>query len=238
MLVEVDITAHVMVKNEEYFITPVMQSIVQAGFREVLVADCGSLDRTFERLVPFGELTRVKITRYGTLTPEENGRVRQHLTDNTKTRWAMLVDGDEYYWPYMLRRIVAAPMPEDKKFGFTTLANVQRDEAGFYIASIYSKHAVFDADKTVWEGEYPWENPVDIQVGNEGGALNYYFGEDVPPRHAWHGLHLRCLPRSPYDSDTHMRDQLRETVHRKPTVLRRLRYLPVPLRSTAELVTA
>ena len=235
-----DVTAHVMVKNEEHFITPVMQSIVQAGFRKVLVADCGSLDRTFEKLVPFGVVPHVKLTRYGTLTPEENGRVRQHLTDNTKTRWAMLVDGDEYYWPYMLRRIVAAPMPEGKKFGFTTMANVQRDGHGYYIASIYSKHAVFDAATTVWEGAYPWEKPLDILIGNEGGKLNYYFGEDVPPRYAWHGVHLRCLPRSPYDLATYKRILLRETVHRQSTVLRRLRYLPVPLRSSSgqQVVTA
>jgi len=228
-----DVTAHVMVRNEENYIEPVMDSIIQAGFREVLVVDCASQDRTFEKLVPYGRLDRVRLTRTAILTPEENGQVRQWLTDRTRTRWAMIIDGDEYYWPYVLRRLLKLEIPEGKKFGYTTLANVQLDDEGYYVASQFSKHAFFDADKTVWEGPYPFENPEDILLGNEDGRLNHYFGEDLLHRlNSWHGLHLRLLQRSPYDEETHLRVTLRETVHRRPEVLRRLRYLPVPARSS------
>ncbi|MDD5512092.1 MAG: glycosyltransferase, partial [Dehalococcoidales bacterium] len=120
-----DVTAHIMVKNEEFYIVPVLESVLQAGFREVIVADCGSMDRTWDILQRY--ISRVRLLSYGSITPEENGQVRQHMTNLTRTPWCMLVDGDEYYWPRSLKGIVGMDMPAGKRFGFTTLANVQKD---------------------------------------------------------------------------------------------------------------
>jgi len=219
-----DITAHVMVRNEENFIIPVMEAVVQAGFKEVLVVDCGSQDRTPVLLADhYDDYPNVHIRFYPRLTPQENGDLRQRLTDMTRTPWCMIIDGDELYWPWALCAIVASEMPPGKRFGFTTLANVQRDAAGYYVASQHSKMAVFDK-ATRWDGPYPFENPDDHLNPN----LAYYFGEDIRPRYAWHGLHLHCLPRSSYDSATPWRERLRQTEHEQDGCLRRLRYLPAP----------
>lgn len=219
-----DITAHVMVRNEENFIIPVMESIVQAGFAAVLVADCGSQDRTPILLAEhYDDYPNVHIRFYPRLTSQENGALRQHLTDMTHTPWCMMIDGDEMYWPWALRAIVASEMPASKRYGYTTLANVQRGGQGYYIASQHSKMAVFDR-QTQWSGPYPFENPDD----NLNSDLAYYFGEDIRPHHAWHGLHLHCLPRSSCDSATPWRNRIRQTQHERDGCLRRLRYLPVP----------
>ncbi len=214
-----DCTAHLMVRNEEYYIRPVLESVLQAGFKEVILADCGSTDLTWTIASQYLGWPGFRLYCFGVLTPQENGQVRQFMTDVTHTPWAMLVDGDEFYWPSALKHILAQEMPDGRRFGFTTLANVQHDSEGYYVASLHSKQAVFDV-QTKWGGAYPFENPDSITDAN----LAHYFGHAVP---GIHGLHLHCLRRSPYDNETYLRTQKMQD-HTVKQCLRRLRWLPVP----------
>ncbi len=195
------ITAHVMVKNEEYWVGHILRPLLEV-LDFVLVADCGSTDRTQaiikEVLYPHPQKSR--FFSLGALTPEENGQVRQFLTRCTQTEWAMIVDGDEYYPEGVLRKICDTDLPSRARLGFTTLQTVVWKDGQFWNADLWSKQAMFHVPSTAWSGPYPYEGP-NTYHDEEG---RYYYADCL-------GLDFHHLDRSSDDEATlHRRDGTRE----------------------------
>lgn len=196
-----DITAHVMVRNEAYWIGYVLPQLLQE-LDFVLIADCGSKDGTVGVIKQVLEECPTKnwvFHQFEPMTAALNGYVRQNLTDETQTEWAIIVDGDEWYSNATLKKIKDTQVPDNAKLGFTTL-DVLREEAGqFWIAERWSKHATFRVNATKWAGAYPFEGPL---CYNEPD-VKFYYEECV-------GLDFHHLERSPLDRETpHRHDNIR-----------------------------
>ncbi len=197
-----ELTAHVMIRNEEYWLGYVLDSLLQV-MDEVIVVDTGSSDNTVDvvrRVMKEHPNCRTQFLCYGHLTPEENGQARQWMTDRTHTEWAMIVDGDEYYAPETLQKIKSTPLPPTARLGFTTLQVLQHKDGKFWLAERWSKQALFHAPTTRWTGKYPFEGPEPWYAQPE----TFYYYEDTI------GLDFHHLMRSGQDMNTpHRHDNIR-----------------------------
>lgn len=113
------ITAHVIVKNEECFVTYAILSVVDF-VDHVLVFDNGSTDSTVEVLSDLAKQYPDKITfeEKGSSTKEEHTALRQEMLERTKTDWFLIVDGDEVYTERGIKEIVDTiqDCPTDKNW--------------------------------------------------------------------------------------------------------------------------
>ena len=192
-----EMTAQLMVKNEEYWVGPVLSSLLEC-FEKVLVADCGSKDRTLE-IIKSLQRPGMEIMKKGELTPAANGLVREELRKMTQTPWSFLCDGDEYYPVASLKGIVMYPIPEGKGAGFTPLRNVVwvHDKRVMKL-TMGSRLCVYRTQENKWTGAYPADRPV--PAADDRNLFFYYPSNFV-------GYHLRYVPRSPLDSTTYLRDR-------------------------------
>lgn len=198
---KVQLTAHVMLRNEEYWVGYILDALLQV-MDEVIIIDTGSTDNTVDvvrRALKEHPYCKSQFLCYGTLTPEENGQARQWMTDKTRTEWGMIVDGDEYYSPEALEAIKAIELPSTARLGFTTLQVLQHRDDKFWLAEKWSKQALFYVPDTKWSGKYPFEGPT-----NYDKPETFYYYEDVL---GWDFHHLK---RSSKDAETlHRHDNIR-----------------------------
>jgi glycosyltransferase involved in cell wall biosynthesis len=197
-----ELTAHVMLRNEEYWVGYVLESVLKV-MDEVIIIDTGSTDNTIEvcrKAVKESDgRCRVQWLLYGPLTPEQNGQARQWMTDKTHTEWAMIIDGDEYYAPEVLQTIKDTPLPSTARLGFTTLQVLQHKDGKFWLAERWSKQALFHVPSTTWSGKYPFEGPT-----NYDKPETFYYYENVI------GYDFHHLRRSSRDAETpHRHDNIR-----------------------------
>ncbi len=191
------ITPQVMVRNEAYWIAPVLNSLCSV-FQNVLVADCGSDDGTLQIARQFIR-DGVKVLAKGKLTPKENGHVREELRAMTETPWSFVCDGDEYYPSDRLREIAKIELPADKKCGFTLIWNVVQLHDGMVCRlTLGNRLALYPTYDSQWVGDYPSDRP--CPYCDDAKWFFYY-----PP--VLHGFHLRFVPRSPLDNETFLRDR-------------------------------
>lgn len=195
-----DITVHVMIKNEQYWIGAILSNVLKV-FDKVLVAECGSQDGTAEILSRLNDKYPDKMTVFslGDLDNDEQGKVRQFLTDQTKTEWAVIVDGDEFYSVPALESLRDTELEDNIKLGFSGLTVVDFDSSkdAFVRRESFSRHLLFNVPITSWSGPFPGEMPTPFVLDLPQGSSFYYselFGYD-----------LRVLPRSPLDEITRYR---------------------------------
>ena len=196
-----DLTAHIMVRNEENWIGHILESAVSVMDHTIIV-DTGSTDRTIAVInnvlvgIPKDKFTLIVCPP---LTPKENGEMRQTMTDLTPTEWAIIIDGDEYYSPEMLKALKETQIPETAKLGFTLLRTLQYVDGKFWEAESWNKQATFHAKTTKWEKDYPWEGP---SWYKHPETFFYYPGIE--------GLDFHHLARSSKDAETpHRMDNTR-----------------------------
>lgn len=199
----IELTAHCMLANEEVWIGHVLEPLLDVC-EQVLIYDCASKDRTPEIiqavLASKDWPAEVEFVEFDVMSPKLNGRVRQMMTDRTKTEWAIIVDGDEYTPVEMLRAIKQIGMPEGKKLGFTSYQTVQFIDGQFWKGEKFGKQSLFHAPTSIWRGDYPWESPHWYDFPE-----TYYHFKGIPE-----GIDLHYLQRSPLDESTyHRKDNTR-----------------------------
>lgn len=192
-----EITAHVMVRNEEYWIAHILTNICKV-LPKVIVADCGSIDRTLERAHAISARFPGKMTvlELGQLSAKENGAVRQKMTDLTTTEWAAVMDGDEFYPVSSLENLISTPLTMNIRLAYSTL-NVVDYENGFVKRETFNKQLLFYPSETKWQGDFPFDRP-SPWVDKTTGDFRFYY-TNVP------GYDLAHLPRSSADLDTRHR---------------------------------
>ena len=184
-----ELTAHVMVKNEVYYIESVLTPLVK-HLKEVIIFDTGSNDGTPE----IAEKMGCRVIRKQCKSPQEVGLARQEMCDLTETYWCFQCDGDELYHSETFEQLAKQEMPDDKKLGFTPMVSVDWQDGSYWLLNDpFSRTAIFPKE-TRWKGVYPFEVPHWFDIP----ACFHYF--DVTP-----GYHLHRLDRSPLDHKVFMR---------------------------------
>jgi glycosyltransferase involved in cell wall biosynthesis len=196
-----NLTAHMMLRNEEYWAPYILEQLLPV-MDEIIIADTGSRDATVNVL---REVLRevpgcpVRWMLYDELNPRKNGECRQWMTDMTKTEWAVIIDGDEWYSHEALERMKSFPVQSHHRLGFTTLQVLQHKDGKFWLAEKWSKQALFYVPDTKWGGSYPFEGPT-----NYNQPETYFYYPDVV------GLDFHHLKRSSQDKNTpHRHDEIR-----------------------------
>src|SRR3990172_4504814 len=103
-----------MLRNEEYWVGPIVENLCQV-FDKVMAFDCGSSDSTPDILKRLETLYPgvLEVSLFERMTPEANGKIRQLMTDQTKTEYAAIVDGDEWYPIEALWKLRNSEIPEE-----------------------------------------------------------------------------------------------------------------------------
>lgn len=191
------ITPQVMVKNELYWIGPVLNSLVSV-FENVLIADCGSTDGTIDVIQQYLR-PGVELLIKGELSQKQNGLVRDELRQRTQTTWSWVNDGDEYYPISTLRMIAEQDIPAGRMIGFSTIWNVvQLFDGSLAKLTLGNRCALYPTNDTKWLGDYPSDRPAPYC---DDAKYFFYYSP------ALFGFHMRYVPRSPLDDTTFLRDR-------------------------------
>ncbi len=134
-----DITAQMVVKNEDIFIRYSITSILPY-IDKLLIADTGSTDETLQTISSI-KSEKIEIDQIKSNNKIDIGSIRQQQLTKTQTDWIWIIDGDEIY-PGSLGKEITR-MIKAKGSGlegiivqrFDLLGDIyhyQSDEAGFY----------------------------------------------------------------------------------------------------------
>lgn len=102
-----EITAHVLVKNEFRFVWYAVMSVIN-HVDKVLLWDTGSTDGTVDIINQILESPEAKGKVIFKKHIEANFNeevVRQKMLDETKTPWFIVVDGDEIWWEASIKKV-------------------------------------------------------------------------------------------------------------------------------------
>ena len=102
------ITAHMVVKNEANWIWYAIMSVIDHVDR-MIIYDTGSSDNTAEIIESIAHDPRyqdkIEYEEKGPVTIHELAQVRQEQINKTTTDYFFVVDGDEIWYPKVLRAI-------------------------------------------------------------------------------------------------------------------------------------
>jgi len=190
-----------MVKNEEYWLELAMRPVLKLGL-PLFIADCASEDNTPDILNYLKARHSFYHHRYDTITPQENGIVRQTLAEAVDTDWILQIDGDELWTIESLEYVLSMDLDviaeREIKTGFTHAINILWkqpefwDHSRFVTANGISQHRLHRTDAK-WHGSYPYESTADF------GESAYYWPQGP------HVYHVRYLTRSRLDKETYKR---------------------------------
>ncbi len=102
-----EITAHVLVKNEFRFVWYAVMSVIN-HVDKILIWDTGSTDGTLQIISEILSLPEAKgkVTFKQTIETNFNEEVvRQKMLDETETSWFIVVDGDEIWWEKSIQMV-------------------------------------------------------------------------------------------------------------------------------------
>jgi glycosyltransferase involved in cell wall biosynthesis len=104
-----NITAHVVVKNEEKWIWYSLVSVLN-HVDEYIIFDTGSTDKTIKIINDFisryGEQVKINFQKIGSVTVSEFPLLRQQQIEETNTLWFLVLDGDEIWYENSLAEMV------------------------------------------------------------------------------------------------------------------------------------
>ncbi len=168
------ITAHMIVKNEDQWVWFAIQSILPY-VDKFLITDTGSTDHTVA-VIKSIKSSKIQLTQTTANTPAEVTAIRSQQLDLTTTSWIWIVDGDEVYPDNTAKECLAA-IKSDRYEGivvrrFDLLGDVyhrQIESVGSY--NLFGHHGhllVRLVNKTkikglAYQGDYPNEGFYDGQ---------------------------------------------------------------------------
>lgn len=211
-----NITAHLVVKNEDMFIWYAISSIINFTDR-IIIFDTGSQDRT-EMIIKTFKSDKIVFAQKGEVNSQELTNLRQEQVEMTRTDWCWIVDGDEIYPKSTAREIIKYVGKKDKRYEggvvrrYDLLGDIyhyQRESVGEYnlfgqrghlVLRLINKRRIPLLNA---RGIYPYEGYFDSQ----GKPLIKHRKENffITRHHLFHAMYL---PRSTLGSN------LDKTLHR------------------------
>lgn len=107
------ITAHMVVKNEDRFIWYAISSVLPYVGR-FLIFDTGSTDKTVDIINSFGS-KRIEFQSKIAEDAKDISDLRQEQIEKTESDWFWMVDGDEVYTKSLCKEIIEAVEKDGKK---------------------------------------------------------------------------------------------------------------------------
>lgn len=211
------ITVHMIVKNEQQWVWYALMSVLN-HIDAFVIYDTGSTDKTIEIISLFKKRYKdeksIIFRKFTNISPLEITKLRNEQISETKSKWFMLLDGDEVW-----NQDVLSNMLEKIKFvkeslhamGLRALVplgdifHVQDESAGKYrIGNIYGHLNIrfYKISRSYrWVGTYPLEAYTD----REGIAIQNKKNEILLSNdHYWHLTHLQ---RSTRDSHLKLKNE-------------------------------
>lgn len=133
------VTAHMIVRNEEYFIGYAIASIIK-HVDKILIYDTGSTDSTVSVIKSFSS-SKIHFEQKGLCTRKQLAQLRNEQVQHTRTPWMLNVDGDEIYPQKTIKEIITIMRTTPKStIGIVIpfynwvgdLYHVQKESAGRY----------------------------------------------------------------------------------------------------------
>ncbi|RJR30275.1 glycosyltransferase [Candidatus Microgenomates bacterium] len=193
------LTAHMIVKNEEQWVWYAVSSVIPFVSR-FLIYDTGSTDRTVAIIKSINS-KKIHFLAKGKVTPKELVVLRNEQIKNTKTEWFLLVDGDEVWPKKTSQELVSVLRNCDKNISAIVSKTIvpvgdvfhyQSESAGKY--SILGRKGHFNIrayrKRTgfLWQGLYPKES----YQGKDGIAIQEKDSQLLLLKNPyWHLTHLR-----------------------------------------------
>ena len=203
---KINLTAHVLVKNEENFIWFAIKSVI-SFVDKIIIYDTGSTDNT-AKIIESIKSKKIIFKKFGSQSPEKIIDLRNQQVMVTKTKWFLLLDGDEV-WP---KKSITALVKKIQKINPQKIGIVVKSincigdiyhqlpqEKGQYRLLGKKGHFNIRAYRKFpnysWKGTYPLEGYFDknnkVFLNDQDEKLDFL---NVP---YWHLTHL---PRSRHDS--------------------------------------
>lgn len=194
----INLTGHMMCLNEEYWIGYTLGALCQV-LDNIIVIDCGSQDNTVQIINHIAQLYpgRIYFEAYGPMTPEENGRIRQRMTELTKTEWGAVFDADELYTPRSLTNLINSEFDHQIRLSYGLMQVVDFIDGEFVTREKFNRQILFHIPTTYWGGVFPFDVPK--PWSDLPDSYFRYYHQDVP------SYDLNHLPRSPLDAETRHR---------------------------------
>ena len=106
-----NVTAHVLVRNEDRFIWFAIMSVIDF-IDKMIIFDTGSTDKTVEAIMSIinsNEQYREKIIfeEKGVADKGHIANLRQEMIDRTETEYFMILDGDEIWWKESIQEAIS-----------------------------------------------------------------------------------------------------------------------------------
>ncbi len=196
-----NVSAILRIKNEEYWISYVIEALLKGGF-DIFVGDTGSTDNTPDIVrgycpdVHFYDFKGVPIERYG--------KIWEFLGHEAKTPYVMAI-GDEIFTPEGLETVLDAEMGDHTGAWFDVQNIIWTN--GFHFSSKWSKRKIFPRDAT-WIRTILQENV----KGTENKEKWFYIKPGIPLAY-----HMRYTKRSSKDGDAYGRER-KYLCHGEPPV--------------------
>ena len=150
-----NVTVHMMIKNEEFFIKKAIESVLVFA-DEIIVFDTGSTDNTRE-IVNSIDSKKIRLFEKGTKTPKELIGMRNEMIKLTKTKWFMVVDGDEIIYFKHQNKLAEAleNIPGHISRVELTMRDFVKDK--FLVARDRRMGKIWRTNTINFRGEYPFE---------------------------------------------------------------------------------
>ena len=105
-----NVTAHVLVRNEDRFIWFAIMSVIDF-IDKMIIFDTGSTDKTVDAIMSIinsNEQYREKIIfeEKGVADKRHIANLRQEMIDRTETEYFMILDGDEIWWKESIQEAI------------------------------------------------------------------------------------------------------------------------------------
>lgn len=210
-----DLTAHMLVCNEEKWISFAISSVL-SNVSQILIYDTGSTDKTVE-IIKQIKSEKIFLQKKGKVNPKELIVLRNEQIQMTKTKWFMILDGDEAY----PKRIFDKLNLDEKYFGIYLKNHLCVGDIYHSLPERYGKYVLCGhhghlnmrfyrlIDGWRWWGEFPLE-----YYGDEkGNSINkmcdkLLFLDD----YYWH---MSFMERSSVQSSNHIKYHLGEKIEDK-----------------------
>lgn len=203
----IDLTAHMLVKNEEYWVWYAIQSVLE-NLKTLYIYDTGSTDKT-RKIIQTIQSDKILFEEKGNVDEQGMVRLRNQMLEKTETEWFLLVDADEVWNKDTLSKLREFIAQVDKDVVGIAMQtrncvgdvyHYLPESAGRYqllgrkghlTIRAYRKHPSYS-----WKGDYPLEAYSD----NEGVPINE--NPELMRFFAGFYWHMTDLPRSPSKEKT------------------------------------